>query len=174
MAAASPPPSAAARIRVEPGPQLALLPAREGRDAARVARLALDERERLQDGVVHARCHLGALLRADPGGALRVPLGGQPPGPRPEHEQKCDRDGARLEDGVAAVRGRVLVDEHDHADGGEREADHERGTAAAARQQDPGSAERGRPDQRVREPEAAERDRARERESHIPEQPSAG
>ena len=53
-------------------------------------------------------------------------------------------------------------------------ADNERGTAAATGQQDPGSAERGRPDQRVGEAEAAERGRTRERESHIPEQPSAG
>ena len=66
------------------------------------------------------------------------------------------------EGSVAAVRRRVLVDEDDHADGDEREADDERGAAAAAGEQDPCAAERGRPDQRVREPEAAERDRARD------------
>ena len=104
-------------IGVEPGAQLALLPSRERGHAARIARLALDERERLQDGVVDASRHLGPLLRADAARSLGVPLGGEPPGPGPEHEEECDRDGARLERRVAAVRRRVLVDEEDHADG---------------------------------------------------------
>ena len=91
-------------IRVEPGAQLALLPPRERGDAARIVRLPLDERERLEHGVVHAGRHLGPLLRADAGGPLGVPLDGEPPGPRAEHEQERDRDGARLEGGVAAVR----------------------------------------------------------------------
>ena len=45
--------------------------------------------------------------------------------------------------------------------------------AAAAGEQDPGAAERGRPDQRVGEAEAAEGDRAGERESDVAEQPAA-
>jgi hypothetical protein len=73
-------------IWIEPGTQLALLPAGQCRNAARIARLALDERERLQDRVVNASGHLCALLRTDPGGTLGISLGGEPPGPRPEDQ----------------------------------------------------------------------------------------
>ena len=160
-------------IGVEPGTKLTLLAACQRGHAARIAGLALDERQRLQHRVVDACSHLGTLLRADAACPLGVPLGGQPPGPRPEHEQQRDGDGARFEGCVAAVRRRVLVDEDDHADDDEREADRDRSTAAAPGQQDPGSAQRGGPDQRVREAEAAERDRARDGETHIAEQPPA-
>ena len=101
--------------RVEPRPELALLTARQRRHAARVAGLALDERERLQHRVVDARGHLGALLRADPNRALGVPLRGEPPRPRAEDEHERDRDRARLEDGIAADAAGVPVDEEEHA-----------------------------------------------------------
>ena len=51
---------------VQPRPQLALLAAGERGDLARVVGALLDERERLQDGVVQVGGDLGALLRADP------------------------------------------------------------------------------------------------------------
>ena len=81
-------------IGVEPGAQLALLPSRERGHAARIARLALDECERLQHRIVDASRHLGTFLRADPARSLGVPLGGEPPGPGPEDEEECDRDSA--------------------------------------------------------------------------------
>ena len=67
-------PSGLARRRPpgQPGAQLALLAAGDGGDLARVAGAALDHRERLEDGVVQVRGYLGALLRADPLGALLV------------------------------------------------------------------------------------------------------
>ena len=154
-----------ARIGVEPGPQLALLAPGQRSNPARVAGLALNERERLQHGVVHASRHLRPLLGADPRRALGVSLGGEAPRPRAEHEQQGDRSRARLEGCVAAFGRCVLVDEDDHADRGEREADDQAGAAVTPGQQDPGSAERRRPDQRVREPEAAECDCAGDRES---------
>ena len=75
-AAASPSASAseapaAALAAVEPAAELPLLPPRERRDARGVAGVPLDERERLQDGVVDPRRDLGALLGADPLGCAR-------------------------------------------------------------------------------------------------------
>ena len=55
---------------VEPAAQLALLAARERGDARGLVGVPLDERERLQDGVVDARGDLGALLEPDALGAL--------------------------------------------------------------------------------------------------------
>ena len=52
-------------VAVEPAAQLALLPPRERRDAPRLLRVPLDQRERLQHRVVHARRDLGALVAAD-------------------------------------------------------------------------------------------------------------
>ena len=60
-------------VGVEPAAQLALLPARERGDAVRLARVPLDERERLEHRVVDARGDVGALLAADPGRCARRP-----------------------------------------------------------------------------------------------------
>src|SRR2546429_261686 len=46
-------------VRIQPAPQLAFLPARERGDAARLARMPLDERQRLQHRVVDARGDVG-------------------------------------------------------------------------------------------------------------------
>ena len=61
----------------------------------------------------------------------------------------------------------------DHSDGDERETDHDRAPLRPRASRIPAPHERGRPDQRVGEPEAAERDRARDRESRVAEQPPA-
>ena len=53
---------------VEPAAKLALLPPRDRRDAMRIVGVPLDERERLEDGVVHTRSDGGALRR---GGCVR-------------------------------------------------------------------------------------------------------
>jgi hypothetical protein len=159
-----------ARRRVEPRPQLALLPPRERGDAARVAGLALDERQGLEDGVVHACGHLGALLLADARRALGVPLGREAPRPGADHEQERDRDGARLERGAAAGVARVPVEEEDDREHDQDEpGDHAR-PLRAAREQDAGGAERGGPDDRVREAEAAQREHGREGERDQAEQ----
>ena len=154
------------RVRIEPRTELALLTACERRDAPRVARLALHERERLEDGVVDAGGHLGPLLRADPGGALGVALGGQPPGPRPEHEQERDRDGAGLERGVGPGIADVLVDEGDHGDDPEQDTDGDVAAAAATDQHECGRADRERPDQRVVEAETAKGEQTPEGDQH--------
>ena len=84
-----------AAARVEPRAQLPLLAPRELPDAARVLGVTLDERERLQHRVVHPRRQLAALLRPDARDALGVPLAGELPRPRAEHEQQRDCDDAR-------------------------------------------------------------------------------
>ena len=136
----------------EPGAELALLPPRELRDALRVVRLALDERERLEDGVVHARGDLGSLLRADAARALGVALLRGAPEPRPDDEEEPGGERGRREQraalaDVAAARqqdDRAEREEHDpgdtllpspeekHADGGES-----RGELHERRQPDP-------------------------------------
>ena len=62
----------ARRRAVQPGAQLALLPAGERGDLARVVGALLHQRERLQHRVVQVGGDLGALLRADALGALGV------------------------------------------------------------------------------------------------------
>src|SRR5581483_2615933 len=89
---------------IEPAAELALLPPRE---PARIRGVLLDQRQRLQDGIVHARGEVRALLDADALGALRFPLPGEAPGPGPEHEQERHRNRARREHrrrGPARVR----------------------------------------------------------------------
>ena len=78
-------------VAVEPAAQLALLPPRERGDAARLVGVALDQRERLQHRVVHARGDLGALLDADARRALGVALARELPEPRPDDEQQRRR-----------------------------------------------------------------------------------
>ena len=82
-------------VAVEPAAELALLPARQRGDAARLVRVALDQRQRLQHRVVHARGDVGALVAADPGGALGVAVDREPPDPRPGDQQQRARDRAR-------------------------------------------------------------------------------
>ena len=72
-------------VGIEPRAQLPLLAPRE---LPRVAGLLLDERQRLQHGVVHARGELGALLLAHARRALLVALAREPP--RPRHERRAE------------------------------------------------------------------------------------
>ena len=81
--------------------------------------MALDERQGLEDGVVHARGDLGALLAADPRGPLGVALEREPPEPRPADHQERAGDGARSEDG--RIRAPAGQEEHG-AGGGDRKS----------------------------------------------------
>ncbi len=107
---------------------------RRARAATRAGllRMPLDERERLKDGVVHARGDLRALLGSDAGLALRVALDREAPQPRAgDHEQRtghyagCERGRTRVASG----------EDEDDAEGCEGDADRRRrrvGTHAAA------------------------------------------
>ena len=57
-------------VAVQPAAELALLPARERGDALRLGCVALDQGQRLQDGVVHPGGHLGAFFEPDALGAV--------------------------------------------------------------------------------------------------------
>ena len=104
---------------VEPAAQLALLAPCERGDTTRLARVTLDQRQRLQHRVVHALGHLGALIGADARRALGVALQREPPEQRPanEHEGACH--GARREQPHG--RASALQQEHD-ADAREHDA----------------------------------------------------
>ena len=91
------PSSPSGRVGVEPAAQLPLLAARERGDAARLARVPLDQRQRLQHRVVHARGDVGALVAADPRGALGIALEREPPEPGARDQQQRARHGARGE-----------------------------------------------------------------------------
>ena len=88
-------------VGVQPAAQLPLLAARERRHPARLRGMALDQRERLQNRIVHARGDLRALLAADPGGALGVALEREAPQPRPGDQQQRARDRAGREQRAA-------------------------------------------------------------------------
>ena len=88
-------------LGVEPAAELAFLAPCELRDALRVVRLALDERERLQHGVVDAGGDLCALLRADASRALCVALLRGAPEPRPDDEQETAGERSRGEQRAA-------------------------------------------------------------------------
>ena len=94
-------------VAVQPAAQLALLPARERRHAARLLRVPLDQRQRLQHRVVHAGGHVRALLGADAGGALGVAVEREAPHPRAGDQQQRAGDGA----GGEQRRGRALARE---------------------------------------------------------------
>ena len=81
-------------VAVQPAAQLALLPAGERRHPAWLVRMPLDQRQRLQHGVVDARRHVRALVAADPGRALGVPVERQPPHPGAGDQQQRAGDGA--------------------------------------------------------------------------------
>ena len=63
---------------VEPGPQVALLGAGQPGHGGRVAGVLLDQGQRLQHRVVQVGGDVGALLGADPLGALGGEVGGEP------------------------------------------------------------------------------------------------
>jgi phage shock protein PspC (stress-responsive transcriptional regulator) len=108
---------------VEPRPQLPLLAPGERRCASGIAAGALDERERLEDGVVEVRSNARTLLRAD---AL-PPLGGEVAyeprdrGGRDEGQASHDRGS---EQGGVAGGGQIDVerDQPRDSDPGENEA----------------------------------------------------
>src|SRR6185312_11459232 len=72
-----------AGVGIEPIAKLALLPAGEPSYGVGVARLRLQQRQRLQDGVVHVRGDLGAFLLTDAFASFRRELAEQPEQPRP-------------------------------------------------------------------------------------------
>ena len=71
---------------VQPGPQVALLGAREPGDRGGVAGVLLDQREGLQHRVVQVGGDVGALLGADPLRALVGQVGREPEDPRPDDD----------------------------------------------------------------------------------------
>ena len=76
--------------------------------------------------------------------------------------------------GLRLLGGDAGIADGESRDGrSQRQAGDDRRAAAATCEQEPGAAECGRPDQRVREAEAAEGDRARERERDVTEQSAA-
>ena len=100
-------------VAVEPAAQLALLSPRKRGDAPRLLRVPLDQRERLQDGVVHARRDLRAFLAANPCRTLGVEVDREPPEPRARDEQQRARDGTGREHG----RRRAAALEQQHGTG---------------------------------------------------------
>ena len=97
-------------IGIEPRPELPLLAPRE---PACVARLLLNERERLQHRIVHARGEVGAFLAAHALGAFGIALANEPerPGDEDQHQRNRDRPGREQRRSRAAA---VLLDkEHD-------------------------------------------------------------
>ena len=66
-------------------------------DPPRLVRMPLDQRQRLQHGVVHARRDVRALLAADPRRALGVAVEREPPHPGAGDQQQRARDGAGRE-----------------------------------------------------------------------------
>src|SRR3569833_546126 len=67
---------------VQPGPQVGFLGAGQPLHLARGVRAALDQGERVQDGVVYVRRDLGAIQRAEPQAALGVQVTPEPQQPR--------------------------------------------------------------------------------------------
>ena len=98
---------------VQPATQLALLPTRDRCHPRRVARMPLDQRERLQDGVVDPCRDLGALLQPYPLGLLHRQL----PQPRSDDEYERTRHRARREEAAA----RPVPAEEDHRAGDQQD-----------------------------------------------------
>ena len=84
--------SPGSRPPVQPRAQLALLAAGERGHLARVVGALLHQRERLQHRVVQVRGDLGALLRADPLGALGGQPAHEPQPPRREDQRERHHD----------------------------------------------------------------------------------
>ena len=93
------------RDPVEPGPQLALLPAGQADDLRRGVG-PLDQGQGVQHRVVQVGGHLGAGLGADAAAALLGQLGGQPGRPGAEDQAEPDHGDGHPEQGVAG-RGQV-------------------------------------------------------------------
>ena len=90
----------------------------------------LDERERLEDGVVDACRDLGALGEADPLGAL----GGELPEPGAEHEDQRAADRAGADEGVGGadvVEQDQRAGHHEHDPGHRQRAARPQRAAAA-------------------------------------------
>ena len=123
IASASEPSGGGFAVGVEPRAQLALLATCQ---TPCVGRILLDQRQRLQHGVVHARGEVGALLGANPCDALRLTLARETPRGRSEHDQQCrsHRAGSKQRRRGPA---RVVADE-DH---GSDDDENERGSACA-------------------------------------------
>src|SRR5215210_4934843 len=154
---------------VQPAAQLALLLARERRDAARVVGVALYQRERLHYGVVDASRDFGSLLRPGPREPLRVSLPCKSPQPGADNRDECDRHGTGRERAAAVPERPTLVDVHGRPGDDEYEPEDESrrlpALAASARhQQHPAGDQRRRDEQRARKPQAAEEQEPGERE----------
>ena len=156
-------------VGVEPPAELALLPARQRGDTARLVGVPLDEGQGLEHRVVDARGDVRALLAADPGGALDVPLDGEPPHPRAADQEECACHGARREQ----LRGGAFAREQD--DGAhrcERDAAVREGRVRAeAAALEPGEGEpagdqRDADDRLAGEAERSEQHAAREEREH--------
>jgi hypothetical protein len=124
--------------------------------------VTLDERERLERGIVHARRDLRALLRPCPLEPLGVALLHEPPEQRRDDRGERDRDRARLQQCAVAAECVARVDEE------RRPCHHEHDTEGEARERsrttpdehDPARDQRARPEQRIREAETAHREEA--------------
>jgi hypothetical protein len=84
-------------VAVEPGAQLPLLSACQRRHPPRLVCVPLNERQRLENGIVDTSRDLGTFIGSDPLRALRVALDSELPEPRPDHqhERSGDRAGSQ-------------------------------------------------------------------------------
>jgi hypothetical protein len=151
-------------VGIEPRAELALLPACE---APGVGRILLDQRQRLEDGVVHPRSEVCTLT-----------LPCEAPGPRTEHEQERHSDRARCEQRRRGAA-RVVPDEDDDSDDDQHDRRQTCGPLreperASTQQHDPCGNERERPDERVGQAEPPEREDAGPDEEQHPGDPSPG
>ena len=128
---------------VEPAAQLAFLAAGQPRDLARLLALLLDQRERLQHGVVQVRGDLGAFVGADAGLALVGEVADQP---QPERHGQHGHPDQRRDDGDQGELDLVeaAAAEHDDADAGDHQRDAgddpDGGRPAAPAEERPGEA----------------------------------
>ena len=114
-------------------------------DLAWVVDAHLHQRQRLKDGVVQMGGDLGALLRADPLGALGRQAAHEPQPPRREDQGERDQHHDDREQHVAGrLQGVVEPQEH------ERAADHQRGPEEHAPDGVARQRERGRARRRAR------------------------
>ena len=158
-------------VGVEPRAKLALLAAGERRDAPWVVRVALDQRERLQNGVVYPRSEVCALLRPDSLGTLGIALAAEPPRPWPEQEDESSSDGTGSKQRRRAAVAATTDEDRDAEDGEDDRRDArppsiqpERGRARRERRTR--ADQRERPDERIREAEPAKGEDHRPDEQH--------
>ncbi len=108
-------------LAVQPRPQLALLAPGECDELTGLVGLALDQRERLQHGVVQVRRHLGALFGSDALAPLLRQLARHAPDPWCEDQRQPgdrhrdgDRDLPRRRQRVVGGEERAQAGEHEH------------------------------------------------------------